>query len=511
MSKYDFEPQKVNIIFVIVLCCTTFYCSFMGAYVKHENSNIWSNLTTTSITISTVYLHYCVFSIVQFLWSLLDLSKSKKKSRVEKSTTQVAATSESCIKYQLQSMLLRSFDFKQEKNYPKLYISREDMWRISYPFAFGTFFLFLCIPNYDASCSIMMSCGFFSYAVYCETVRGRLWKRPTHRTIGFVFVVLTGAISILSIFILAVNHGLHLTEKGRNETTYLKNTKFIPLDWFFSNISNLEYGENNWSWFDNGSNNSMVSTSNTSTNDNTNIADLGDVIEHGKNTYYQNNAMYAQYWSWGMNSYFTKMFVPWIASYCVPFMLKTAPLCLSIQTTMEICQPSLQAITGFVVFLISRHTNTAPLALYTSKGVISGFYILTAGFCIWISIFAVCHFTTRKKTNTVCYILLTTTVIQLSLVLCPGEYDHVLLVFIYCITGTYLLLSIWMDMDENLHIRKGWVKEEFDDLHSVTSMLSDVDPQTAFMLDNTEVDDEGMQMQDVDKEFPTTTKEEGNA
>jgi hypothetical protein len=356
--------------------------------------------------------------------------------------------------YTVKSILLDTVDFDKQYTQNKLFLSRDEIWRMMYPLSTGIFFIIMSIPVYESVSTVSLCIGLFTKGIYDDIQRGRLWRRPMGRSVMFVLLSVTGVISCILVFIVGYSISVVLTNQAWHE-----NKKYLNVSMPILNDS-AKYQEY------------------------TNLT-------------YTPQKYQPQYNTWTFNSYAAKTFITWVMSFLAPFLLSNTPKNVALPIVLEFVLPSVTGIAISVQCIVCIITKTAPFSLLNISNPIGDIFFIIAPFMIICTLFIMIYYVHTKKILSLCIFLIPVTFAKMCVV-------HQDLINIYklnttcIITGViisiYVLTNIAYDMEENKAIRSGWGDDcdsETEEFGTIFQDVSHSTPPENFTIDEETLSNNG--------------------
>jgi hypothetical protein len=370
-----------------------------------------------------------------------------------------------CTAYE---MIVHTIDFQHQQQEIKLWISREDLWKILYPLSLGIYIAFLAIPAYDPVCTICFCAGIFLKAVIVESRRGYYWSRTASRKVLLAAIVVMGIFKIVMLFVCGYMAMLENTNQGweRHET------------WKMEMMGvNL---------------NTTHETSDNSTTDSYNVTDMEmlDTILDDNGLLHDN--LDRQYVHWFVHAYPAKCWIWWFLSFYAGPLLECMPTSVRMPVVLEKSQMPTSSVALSALFIVLGVTRSSVFDFVQIQSAMGDVYLLFGAPCIWACVFCLCHGIREKSslglTLPLSFISLCKSFSMLRADFWVQQNAQIFVVsaFSYIV---YFFMVVFFLRAENVAIRSGWgtrtadvdglsEDEEFTDLDNSKPMEAVLEQST---------------------------------
>lgn len=476
MLKYTYRPRRVDFGLSFLFFLGISYVSLLSTQVHLKNDNIYSFLTTTTLTVLASTFLYGSLTSIHYVYFLL------RRKYINKTNPTVHGIKHTDAYTVIKLLLTQPLDFENSHLQRTIFISREQLWRILYVIPFLMYTIFYIVPIYDSTSTILFCCGMFIKSTHDELKKQYYWERPVYRKVINILIIITGSVSYVIIFVLCLLLSNTATNVGWAKT--------FDLDYFFGNTSSVD--EDAYFLDTNSStlNQTMVDYANTSARLDSDIMQY--YMDMKKHEQIEDTPVLAQYLTWSQNSYFTKMIIPFLFSFFVPWTFDNIPNSISSLIVIEMLQIPLTALSCVVMCIVSVATQTVPFSLLKSNTGLGDLFFLTAGPVIWFCVFIIITVVKEKNTNSLAYIIAPFAFFKII----AQHYDVVMQggnreIFFCCIVFYigYWTLSIFYDREENKAMRGGWGTDDDEDKEFDEFIDDGHDKLTHTLREHQEADD----------------------
>jgi hypothetical protein len=497
MGKYDYAPRTVHLAGPAILALGMGACAVASTTVHLKHDNIYNMVACAAGSLLLSNLLYAGLTTLQ--WACVtvgglcarggahdkagmgstprprpltdvrvdpddddDDARSGRNSELYASvTSHFTAT----------RLLTQTIDFGHRDPEIKLYVSREEVWRMLYPLALGFFVLFVCVPVYDATCTVCLSLGFFAQSTHAELRRGIFFKRPTTRKVFFCGVVLFGLLAHSLVFVFVYIAGVHATREG-----WASGRGFVDdLTQFHALLYNATASYIHQSHPDG-----------LHAADNATLAGLlldspAGVAAAARAA---DDASVSQYLTWSVNAYPQRMWLLWVLCVCAAPLLRNAPTTVRLPVVLEVTQPAVSAVALLALCLVSWALDVSVFALLDTQSALGDLYLLTSGGSVWFCVFMLClAVRERCSVHVPCVLVLIAfgkSLVQHSALL-RGKQVNELVVCTAVMLALYLGSALYFCRKENVAVRAGWGRV----MDSGGGMDSDDELEMDLKLDDT--------------------------
>lgn len=332
-------------------------------------------------------------------------------------------------------MLVHTIDFQHREQEIKLWISREDLWKVMYPVSAGIYIAFLAIPVYDPVCTICFCAGIFSKAIVTEWRRGYYWNRPSARKGLLAAITLLGAVQAILIFICGYMAMLENTNQGweRHET------------WKHEMIG-------------------LVTNATDQTPPVPHLTDENVTDENLLEIILDENGMFKgdadrQYVNWFFHAYPAKCWMWWFTCFYAGPLLDSIPGNMRMPVIVEKSQMSTFGIAMAALFVVLGVTRSSAFDFVQIQSAMGDIYLLFGAPCIWACIFCLCH-SVREKSSLGLTVPLSIVSLVKSFTMLRADFwekqNAQVFVASSVVSTSYLVSVVYFMRVENVAIRSGW-------------------------------------------------------
>lgn len=467
MGKYDYAPQMTQLGPPVILALGMVLSAGMSTHVHMRHDNIYSMVASTAGVVLLSNFAYVALTSIQ---CMVHVARSVCQRRTsKKSRSEIPAVVDEGTKTGVETimanftatkMLTQTIDFQHEAAEIKLFVSREEVWRMLYPLAGAFYVLFLCLPVYDATCTVCLSFGFFVQSTHSEIRRGIYFRRPTGRRIIFCLMSVWGMVSHCLAFIFVYIAGARATNEGwqagRGLVDELEDLHSLLFNVSAAYMRSLDAAATL------GGNNSIATLLH------------GDSAEANLSAlpgfrYQFEDANVAQYLTWSAHSYPQTMCVLWVLCLLTPSMLRNVPTSVRLPVALETTQPAVSAVAMVVLCAASWGLDVPVFALVDSQNALGDVFLLTGGAGIWFCIFMLTRGVRDRNSSHIPVVVLVVsmgkTVIQHAPLL-RNHQAYELMVCTWVTIGLYAMTCVLFCRKENVAVRGGWGNAGGDDDNS---------------------------------------------
>jgi len=473
MGKYDYAPRTVHLAGPAILALGMCACAVGSTTVHLKHDNIYNMVACAAATLLLSNLLYAGLTALQ--WAcvcagalcqrgeapgtprarpLTDVRVDEHENDTDDNDTDIDARSgrnselyaSVTSHFTATRLLTQTIDFGHRAPEIKLYVSREEVWRMLYPLALGFFVLFVCVPVYDATCTVCLSLGFFAQSTHAELRRGIFFKRPTTRKVLFCGVVLCGLLAHSLAFVFVYIAGVQATregwESGRGFADDL--AQFHAL-LYNATSDYLHHNRPDGALAgDNATLAGMLLASPAATAAAARAAD---------------DASVSQYLTWSANAYPQRMWVLWVLCACAAPLLRNAPSTVRLPVVLEVTQPAVSAIAVLALCLVSWALDVSVFALLDTQSALGDLFLLSSGGSVWFCVFMLC-LAVRERCSVHVPCVLVLVAFGKSLVqhwaLLRGRQVNELVVCTAVALALYVAGALYFCRKENVAVRAGW-------------------------------------------------------
>jgi hypothetical protein len=408
MNKHEYNPSRSSFGFLCLLSFLVLITGLLSTYVHQNHHNVYNMTNTTSVVVLITSSLYIFVTHIQCVRSFVIQFLAPEKERIRAVST---------LQYTVRSLLLDSLDFEGQYQPIKLFVSREELWRVFYPLSFGVFFIVMAVPLYDSVNTTSFCIGLLTKGIADEVRRGKLWDRPRGRSIILCVMSIAGFVSCMN----TVAIGCIISNISTNQAWY-ENTQFL----------------------------------NSSTNA------TSDYMPYSNFTH-NLQSFQSQYTTWTLNSYASKTWLTCLLSFLTPFSISNLPSSISLPVILEIMIPSLSYIAMSAICIIYILTQTIPFSLLSISRPQEYLFFIVSPFTVVSILFVVIYYVHRKKSLSLCFCILPLTFTKNCITHTQMIYAFkldILCIITGVIMIVYVLTSILYDREENTAIRMGWGNRE---------------------------------------------------
>lgn len=492
MGKYDYAPQTARLGPPLILAGGMVLSAGMSSHVHMRHDNIYSMLASTAAVVLLSNLAYCTLTTVQCVVHVARSACARRTDKghradlaaargpIEEGTRAGAATV--MANFTATKMLTQTIDFQHESAEIKLFVSREEVWRMLYPLAGAFYVLFVCLPVYDATCTVCLSFGFFAQSTHSEIRRGIYFRRPTGRRIIFCLMSVWGLVSHCLAFVFVYIAGARATSEGWQAGRGLVD-ELEDLHSLLFNVS-ASYMRSLDAVATLGGNNTIATMLHGDS--------AGTNISAPPGFRYQfEDANVAQYLTWSAHAYPQTMCVLWVLCLFTPNMLRNVPASVRLPVALETTQPAVSAVAMVVLCAASWALDVPVFALVDSQNALGDVFLLTGGAGIWFCIFMLVRGVRDRCGSHIAVVVLVVamgkTVVQHAPLL-RNHQAYELMICTWVAIGLYAAICVLFCRKENVAVRGGWGNAGGDDNGSVM----DTDDEIELSLSRAQAGPEGV-------------------
>ena len=382
---------------------------------------------------SVTMLKYCKFIVIRLLVWFKYLPVKALKNTVDNKRSEMTTNSLFC-----------NIDVFKDTNQESFKLTRGNLWRLFFPVSISIFFLFICFPIYDASCSICLSLGFLFRSIIEENNRGSLFQRPISRRVLFSAFAFFGVLSFIFIFTLSILTGLTVTNENFLETLQFMQEKKMEN---YAKISEYDY-----------KNHSNVTYSELSE-----IEIVKSFLAYSDIS----NPNLLQYVEWSMHSYPQRMSMLWILCFTSAFLLSSAPMQLNTKFVLETSHTSISMFAAIAMCILAVLLNRNPFVLLgtSTPGMLA--YLLITPITMWFLILKLFEYQQRQTIYIPSMILIFSSLLKHCIQYSSSLQNQVLKdvsIITGIICGCFVLLFILFLNAENTAVRSGWGEGTLDNM-----------------------------------------------
>lgn len=348
----------------------------------------------------------------------------------------------------LARLITHTIDFKRDARQARISITREELWRMLYPLALGFYVLFLCIPVYDATCTVCLSMGFFVHSSYAEIYRGIHFRRPTTRKVIFWNMAMWGLLVHCVVFVFVYAAGAQSTREGWHSGRS-----------FLSDLKDLHALVHNIT-FDGGNTESASEVAHL--NGNSTMAS----ILLGEEVFKVQDGSVSQYMTWSENAYPQRMWMLWVLCAGTPLLLQNAPAPLRLPVVIEATQNAVSSIALLSLCLVSRALDTSVFSLLDTQSALGDMYLVLSGGSVWLCVHLMLQAVRERNSVYMCCIILALSFAKTAVQhwqLLRGKQVYEIFVCACCLLVIYTCAAICFVRKENIAVRSGWGSPSVND------------------------------------------------
>lgn len=490
MGKYDYAPQTARLAPPLVLGACMGLTATLATNVHMRHDNIYSMVACTAAVVLLSNLGYAALTAAQCLCHTARATITAVTGRHGEAAARRRAladarpTPESGRSDELSAAVVggltgtalftQTIDFARARAEIKLYVSREEVWRILYPLAAGFYVLFVCLPVYDATCTVCLSFGFFMQSTHDELRRGLHFRRPTARRILFCMMgisgMLTHCLAFVFVYIASVRATSEGWHAGRGFVDELEEFHAllynISSDYLRSGGANVTAaaavavaGAGAEAVAVGGSAAVWAAANNSSMGLNASSAAAeGELVPYSA-SYRFADANVAQYLTWSAHAYPESMCMMWGVCLMGANLLRNAPSSVRLPVAIEIAQPAVSAVAVLVLCAASWWLDVPVFSLVDSQNALGDLYLLSSGGGVWL-----CVLMLTQGVRDRCSIYVACVVLVVVMAKTVAQHTSILrnhqtyeLMVCTCVTlGIYVVCAVLFCRKENVAVRGGW-------------------------------------------------------
>jgi len=474
MGKHDYAPRTVHLAGPAILLLGMSACAAASTTVHLKHDNVYNMVACAAASLLLSNLAYAALTCTQWVCAAAraacarpaaatparpDRARALADVRADADddddNTDASGTRNSELyasvttHFTATRLLTQTIDFGRTAPEIKLFVSREEVWRMLYPLALGFVLLFVCVPVYDATCTVCLALGFFAQSTHAELRRGILYKRPTTRRVIFSGVVLCGLLAHSLAFVFVYLAGVRATragwEDGRGAVEDLAQFHALLLN---------ATGE--------------LLLAGAPANGTAGAAlhkDAGAAVaamlhkDAGAAVRAADDASVTQYLTWSVNAYPQRMWALWLLCACAPPLLRNAPPTVRLPVVLELVQPAASAVALLALCLVSWALDVSVFALLDTQSALGDCYLLASGGGVWFCVFMLClAVRERCSVHVPCVLVLVAVGKTLAQhwALLHGRQVYELVVCTAVFLALYLGGALYFCRKENVAVRAGW-------------------------------------------------------
>lgn len=496
MGKYGYAPQTARLTPPLVLGTCMALTAGLSSNVHMRHDNIYSMVACTAGVVLLSNLSYAALTTGQCVChavraAVVGVTRERDAGtgtvKQQRPFADARPTPESGRAEDLSAtvlggitatvLLTQTIDFARARAEIKLYVSREEVWRMLYPLAGAFYVLFVCLPVYDATCTVCLSFGFFLQSANDELRRGLYFRRPTTRRIVFCMMGIAGMLAHCLAFAFVYIAGVRATSEG-----WHAGRGFVDeLEEFHALLYNMstEYLRTRGANISDAAAGGVANTSVWSARLNASTDIMSEDLTPNSANYKFADANVAQYLTWSAHAYPQSMCMLWFVCLLGASLLRNVPPSVRLPVAIEIAQPAVSAIAALVLCAASWCLDVPVFSLVDSQNALGDVYLLTSGGSVWLCILMLAQGVRDRCSVYVACVLLAIvmgkTVVQHAPLL-QNHQAYELMICTWVALALYTTAAVVFCRKENVAVRAGWGGSgpiDSDDIDAHSPMDSD--------------------------------------
>lgn len=454
MSRRSLTPVALNLGMVITFTMSLSATSLFSTGVHQSGDTVYSMIACTALITVVSQCSYYTITLLQLLYAkcqtkkrLRDRLRALQQARPLSDEREQENNNSAILSYFLQTctiseVLCNTIDFKRKHEQIRLWISREDLWRVFYLFSFGVYGCFFAFPTYDPVCTTCFAAGVFVSGLHVEVLRGKFWKRPHIRS------VLLGAVALIGIvaFVVTVSIGYLAMLKNTNRS--------------FERATSSQQVQKHVQHALLNSSKLLAETMDLPTNSSwTHELLHSEIIAQLTHNEPRVEGNDRQFVTWFLHAYPYRSWPLWVICLFSPFLLAQMPQSLRLPVLLETVQIPTTCIALAVLAYTSLDRDSPVLEFISVQTALGNMYLLMGSTCTWICAFSACYLLRQR-----CFLSLTAPLLLVSYAKSAHMLHDVLwrheamplATFAGCICVLYVLLLAYFYRAESIAVRTGW-------------------------------------------------------